>query len=104
MVPRVVVFVDYQNTSKSSRATFCEPGAPPPDGQVDPHALGNLIVTRRDIDSELVRVRIYRGQPDPRKDPRGYDIAVRGRGLVGPKEPLAKARCSRTSDLVPLAR
>lgn len=77
MVPRVVVFVDYQNTYKSARAAFCEPDAPPPDGQVDPHALGNLIVTRRDIDSELVQVRIYRGQPDPRKDPRGYDIVER---------------------------
>lgn len=77
MAPRVVLFVDYQNVYKGARAAFWELNAPPSRGQIDPLALGQLIVRRRELDCELSQVRVYRGQPDPRRDPRGYDIVER---------------------------
>lgn len=40
------------------------------DGQVDPLALGRLLVARRPWPSELSEVRVYRGVPDATLDPR----------------------------------
>lgn len=41
-------------------------------GQIDPKALGELLVDRGLGSRELTEVRVYRGIPDSAKDPRGY--------------------------------
>ena len=73
MSDRVVVFVDYQNVYMSARNAFYpSPTAIPHwEGQVDPLALGQLMVTRSPFDRALAGVRIYRGVPDSTKDPKG---------------------------------
>lgn len=86
MAPPVILFVDYQNVYRAAREAFCSPGAPAREGQVDPARLGELITSRRPA-RELIGVRIYRGQPDSRKEPRGSAIVERQcsvwRGLPG---------------------
>lgn len=74
MADRVVVFLDYQNVYMGARSAFHPYGAPSPAGQVDPYRLGELLVSKGppDVERELTEVRIYRGQPDSQKDPKGY--------------------------------
>jgi uncharacterized LabA/DUF88 family protein len=72
MPDRVVVFLDAQNIYKGARDCFFSRTAPFTDGQVDPHALAQLLVGRRNTASELEQVRIYTGQPDASKQPKGY--------------------------------
>lgn len=74
MAARVAVFLDYQNVYMGARGAFHAYGSQPQDGQVDPHALGELLVQRGPpgVDRELREVRVYRGQPDPERDPKGY--------------------------------
>ena len=76
MAPRVILFVDYQNVYRAARAAFCSSDAPAREGQVDPARLGELVTSRRPA-GELIGVRIYRGQPDSRKEPRGSAIVER---------------------------
>lgn len=74
MADRVVVFLDYQNVYMGARDAFHSFGSSPQDGQVDPSRLGELLVekSRPRFDREVTEVRVYRGQPDSAKDPRGY--------------------------------
>ena len=74
MAARVVVFLDYQNVYRGARDAFHPFGSPGQDGQVDPHRLGELLVAKGPpgVGRELSGVRVYRGQPDSQKDPRGY--------------------------------
>ncbi len=72
-----MLFVDYQNVYMSARSAFFEPNAHPVEGQIDPLALGNLITNKRDLGGELTAVRVYRGQPERRKDPAGHRIVER---------------------------
>lgn len=74
MSDRVVVFVDYQNVYMGARGAFHPYGSSPQDGQVDPYRLGELLVAKGPpaVDRELSAVRVYRGQPDSAKDPKGY--------------------------------
>lgn len=69
---KVVVFLDYQNVYMGAREAFHPFGSPSKDGQVDPLKLAELIAAKSPFDRELVSVRVYRGQPDSQKDPRGY--------------------------------
>jgi uncharacterized LabA/DUF88 family protein len=70
---RVTVFLDYQNVYMGAREAFHSYGSPPRDRQVDPSRLGELLVSRgSQFDRELLDVRVYRGQPDSQRDPRGY--------------------------------
>ncbi len=57
-----------------ARGAFHPFGAPPQAGQIDPYYLGELLASKGPpgIDRELSQVRVYRGQPDSEKDPRGY--------------------------------
>ena len=79
MVDRVVVFVDYQNVYMSARQAFHpSPWAIPHwEGQIDPLALGQLIVRRSPFDRKIVGVRMYRGIPDSTKDPKGHGACLR---------------------------
>jgi uncharacterized LabA/DUF88 family protein len=70
---RVAVFIDWQNLYKGARGAFHDAQAPSRLGMVDPIRLGKrLIQLGHGRDRELIDVRVYRGRPDPTRDPRGY--------------------------------
>ena len=69
MAERVVVFVDYQNAYMGAREAFHRFGARHWDGQMNPYALGTLLIKQSGRERVLGGVRIYRGMPDPAKDP-----------------------------------
>jgi uncharacterized LabA/DUF88 family protein len=77
MTDRVVVFLDWQNVYRGAREAFCAYGAPHWEGQVQPLALGQLIASDSPFDRRLHQVRVYRGQPDATRDPRGYTANAR---------------------------
>ena len=77
MSDRVVVFLDWQNVYKGAREAFCGYGAPHWEGQVHPLALGHIIAADSPYDRQLRQVRVYRGQPDATRDPRGYAANAR---------------------------
>lgn len=77
MAGKVVVFLDYQNVYMGAREAFRPFGSPSQDGQVDPLKLGELLAAKSPFDRDLVGVRVYRGQPDSQKDPRGYAASDR---------------------------
>lgn len=89
MTNRVVVFLDWQNVYRGAREAFCRYGAPNWQGQVDPLALGQLIAADSPFDRQLHQVRIYRGQPDATRDPRGYAANAR-QAAAWRKSPLVK--------------
>lgn len=70
---RVVVFVDYQNVFNDARAAFHSPPYGPADGQIDPVLLGERLTRKPPIGESRKRafheVRVYRGRPDPRREP-----------------------------------
>lgn len=72
----LVVFLDYQNVYAVARATFHPPLTPAQAGQIDPLKLGERIAAKS-ADRELVQVRVYRGRPDSKRDPRGYGANLR---------------------------
>jgi len=74
---RVVVFLDYQNVYMGACETFGSRHASSRFGQVDPLALGKLIVARHPDSTRLHGVRVYRGRPDPQRDPRAYAANMR---------------------------
>jgi uncharacterized LabA/DUF88 family protein len=86
---RVVVFLDWQNVYQSARETFCSWNAPHWDGQVDPVALAQHLVSDSPFDRELRQVRIYRGQPVNQYDPRGY-AASRRQHATWERSPLVE--------------
>jgi uncharacterized LabA/DUF88 family protein len=77
MPDRVVVFLDWQNVYKGAREAFCTNRSPHWEGQVDPVALARHLADDSPFDRELHQVRIYRGQPDSLRDPRGYAASRR---------------------------
>ena len=72
MGDRVMLFMDYQNTYRIARTLYHDLTAPARHGQVDPGALGRLLVEESPYDRELAGVRVYRGLPSAAKDPKGY--------------------------------
>jgi len=66
---RVVVFVDYQNVCNWAKRKFHVQGAADSDGHVDPLRLGRLLVSQRRQPSVLQQVRVYRGRPNPDRQP-----------------------------------
>lgn len=76
---RVAVFIDYQNTYHGARRAFGSTGAAT-DGQVDPLAVGRLVVDRgRVVDPgrALSIVKVFRGEPMEPFDPVGQSAAHR---------------------------
>jgi uncharacterized LabA/DUF88 family protein len=74
---RVVVFLDWQNVYKGAREAFATYGAAHWQGQVDPVALAAHLAADSPFDRQLHGVRIYRGQPDGKLDPKGYAASRR---------------------------
>lgn len=70
MTQRVVVFIDYENMHRCASNEFAVR-----NGHFWPWELGNELVARRNADptvpaSALTQVRVYRGVPDSRLQPR----------------------------------
>lgn len=70
MAPKVITFIDYQNAHISAHEMYCGPLDPPHACLIDPVKLSELIVKRRAPGGELAQIRVYRGRPDPRKQPK----------------------------------
>lgn len=66
---RVVVFMDYQNVHGWARRLFLPYGADAGTGHVSPLKVGEELVGRRQRGSELQQVRVYRGRPNPERQP-----------------------------------
>lgn len=72
MSQRVVVFFDWQNVYRRARGAFCDETYDSHiEGQVDPFVVANKLVARHP-DRELKEVRIYRGIPTNKNNPKGY--------------------------------
>ncbi|MBN2177591.1 MAG: NYN domain-containing protein [Demequinaceae bacterium] len=73
MPDRVMVFLDYQNVYWSARAAF-HGTRPSPGryGDVDPAKLGAILNDMGPGARTLAGVRIYRGRPSPKLDPRSH--------------------------------
>lgn len=67
--PRVVVFIDYENASRGGHEQFWPPGTPRNCTHFNPTKVSQLLVDRREGGGHLTDVRIYRGRPEPRKEP-----------------------------------
>lgn len=76
MVQQVVVFVDWQNAYNRARDCFHIGGEPAWCGQVNPMQLGQCL-TKKKPDRELKQVRVYRGIPTNKNDPKGYAASRR---------------------------
>jgi uncharacterized LabA/DUF88 family protein len=78
---RVVVFVDYMNVFNDARAAFCAWPFGPADGQIEPMKLGRLLASKQPLGTTGGRVckevRVYRGRPDPRKEPKTHAAHMR---------------------------
>ena len=77
MTDRVVVFLDYQNVYRGARRTYHTEYDPHWHGQIDPVKLAQHLAADSPYPRRLEQVRIYRGQPDSTKDPRGYGASRR---------------------------
>lgn len=78
MTDRVVLFIDYQNVYRGARDCFHrELDAPRVAGQVSPILLGEHIAAASPFDRDLAEVRVYRGRPEPTRDPRGNAACAR---------------------------
>lgn len=79
MAQGVFIFLDWQNVYMRARESFHEPNAPYTLGQVDPLDLAHGLLNRGPAggDRELLQVRIYRGLPDQKFDPKAYAAARR---------------------------
>jgi uncharacterized LabA/DUF88 family protein len=78
---RVIVFIDWQNVYRGARDAFHHRQAPGRAGMVDPRRLASrLIEVSRGRSRKLAGVRVYRGRPDPTRDPIGYAANQRQQG------------------------
>lgn len=91
MSERVVVFVDYQNTYRSARYIYHNDTGPHMLGQINPSALGQLLVSRSPYDRELAAIRVYRGLPSSKHDSKGYG-ASRAQTATWVKDPLVTVK------------
>jgi len=74
---RVGLFIDYQNVYMRARESFAATDGNHTDGQIDPLRLGQLLIARSPFSRKLTEVRVYRGQPDSTRDPKGYAACER---------------------------
>lgn len=76
MADRVAVFLDWQNVYRRGRAAFGTETEHHTFGQVDPLALALHLCAQRP-NRELSTVRIYRGVPTNKENPKGYAASRR---------------------------
>lgn len=71
LAPTVDVFIDYQNAHYCGHRLWCPKLEKMHHCLVDPLKLAELLVQRRAPGGVLQTVRVFRGRPNPRKDPVG---------------------------------
>jgi len=73
-MPRVAVFIDWQNAYKSARTAFGLENTGNGRGNFSPYSLARILAAGngRGADGELSRVEIHRGLPSNKRDPLGY--------------------------------
>ncbi|MGH2466172.1 MAG: NYN domain-containing protein, partial [Candidatus Limnocylindrales bacterium] len=77
---RVAVFIDWQNVYHCAREAFHDPlNDPSRYGSVRPRDFAQLLVEKGPAGRTLTHIGIYRGQPDPRRDPRTHAAHMRQR-------------------------
>ncbi len=77
---RVAVFLDWQNVYHCAREAFHDPDNDPSRyGSVRPRAFAQLLVEKGTPGRILTHLGIYRGQPDPRRDPKTHAAHMRQR-------------------------
>jgi len=69
MPPKVTVFIDYQNTHQTAHEAYMPFGSEVHESLLDPILLAERLVSKRAPGGELQQVRVYRGKPDPRREP-----------------------------------
>jgi uncharacterized LabA/DUF88 family protein len=89
MADNVVVFMDYQNVHGWARRQFLDYGSDPAEGHVDPLRVGQYLCERRSRESSLKQVRVYRGRPNPERQP-GAAGANDRQTAVWERSPLVK--------------
>lgn len=77
MSKRLVVFIDSQNVYMRARTIFDLEASDHPIGQINPLKASNLLASRLGNDFEVHQVRIYRGLPSNKVDPKGYGAVRR---------------------------
>ena len=70
MAPIVHVFIDYQNVHLTGHGSWCQQAEARHLCLVDPLLLATLLVARRGPGGELKAVHVFRGRPDPRREPK----------------------------------
>ena len=76
---RVAVFIDWQNCYHCARTAFHDPLDPSRYGNVRPRAFAQMLAQKQSADDRLVHVGVYRGEPNPRKDPQTHGAHMRQR-------------------------
>jgi len=76
-MPRVVLFIDYQNVYRDAQEAFFGRNAHYLDGQFDPVAFANRICSKRPFGAkketrELAEVRLYTGRAARKLEPKSY--------------------------------
>ena len=79
MAERVAVFIDWQNCYHCARDAFHRPTDPVNGGQIRPGAFAELLADKGPPGRIVVHIGLYRGQPDPRLDPRTHAAHSRQR-------------------------
>lgn len=77
---RVAVFMDYENVHRTGHRKFADFGAAHHETVVAPVDLALRVCERRQSESELVHVGVYRGRPVPEHQPTpasAFDMQVR---------------------------
>lgn len=69
MAPRVDVFFDYQNVHMSGHRVFCSQGSEVHTCQFNPSVVADAVVADRAPGGVVQSIRVFRGRPDPRKEP-----------------------------------
>ena len=69
MSNHVTVFIDYQNIATTALECFPRTAALRRFTHIDPICLAERIVDRRRFASELSGIRVYRGRPEPHRQP-----------------------------------
>jgi uncharacterized LabA/DUF88 family protein len=77
MTLRVAVFIDYQNVYRRARGIFDLVNSEHPVGQIHPSKVGRLLASKIGSNCELSQVRVYRGLPSNRHQPKGYSAVRR---------------------------
>ena len=69
MTPRVAFFIDYQNVHMSGHRRYCGAHDDVWKCLLHPARLADRILSKRAPGGTIVDIRVYRGKPDPRKEP-----------------------------------